>query len=57
MSLSFRKQGTTDMGLDQYAYVAARKNQHQEYWNSGEWDPDTQQYTNTKIEKPREIAY
>lgn len=45
------------MGLDQYAYVAARKNQHQEYWNSGEWDPDTQQYTNTKIEKPREIAY
>ncbi len=37
------------MGLDQYAYVAARAGQQQEYW---EQDADANGVT-----KPREIAY
>jgi len=37
------------MGLDMYAYVAARAGQQQEYW---EQDADA-----TAVTKPREIAY
>lgn len=40
------------MGLDQYAYVAARANQGDEYW--AEYDlPDNEK----TVEKPRELAY
>ena len=45
------------MGLDQYAYVAARKQQSSEFWESAELDPETKEYTNKTVEKPREIAY
>jgi len=37
------------MGLDMYAYVAAKAGQQQEYW---EQDADS-----TAVSKPREIAY
>ena len=45
------------MGLDQYAYVAAREGQNSEWWDSAELDPDTRDYRNSKLEKPRELAY
>ena len=44
------------MGLDQYAYAAARAGQHNEFYESdgehvdGEWKSES-------VEKPREIAY
>ena len=44
------------MGLDQYAYVAARAGQRAEYWDGAELD----QYgksVNTKVSEPRELAY
>jgi hypothetical protein len=44
------------VGLDQYAYVAARAGQRAEYWDGAELD----QYgksVNTKVSEPREIAY
>ncbi len=40
------------MGLDQYAYVAARAGQNDEWW--GQYDTPEDQRT---VAKPREIAY
>lgn len=45
------------MGLDQYAYVAARQGQSSEFWEGANIDPDTKEYTNKNVTKPREIAY
>ena len=45
------------MGLDQYAYVAARAGQNSEWWDGAELDPDTRDYRNAKVTKPRELAY
>ena len=45
------------MGLDQYAYVAARTGQNAEWWDGAELDPDTRDYRNDKVNKPRELAY
>ena len=45
------------MGLDQYAYVAARAGQNAEWWDGAEMDPDTRDYRNAKVTKPRELAY
>ena len=45
------------MGLDQYAYVAARSGQNGEWWDGAELDPDTRDYRNSKVDKPRELAY
>ena len=45
------------MGLDQYAYVAARANQREEFYETGEFDSELKEYTNKNVEKPREIAY
>ena len=45
------------MGLDQYAYVAARAGQNTEWWDGAELDPDTRDYRNAKVTKPRELAY
>lgn len=45
------------MGLDQYAYVAAREGQNAEWWDGAELDPDTRDYRNAKVTKPRELAY
>ena len=38
------------MGLDQYAYAAAKAGQQEEYYDKEDGDP-------TKLNKPREIAY
>jgi hypothetical protein len=44
------------MGLDMYAYVAAKPGQNDEYWADAELDPETKQYV-SKVSKPRELAY
>ena len=45
------------MGLDMYAYVAARSGQNKDYWDDGEYNKDTGDYENPKVSKPIEIAY
>jgi len=45
------------MGLDMYAYVAARAGQQSEYYDGAEWNEITGELVNTKMNKPREIAY
>jgi hypothetical protein len=45
------------MGLDQYAYVATKQGQQRDYWDGAELDPQTKDYINPKVSKPREIAY
>lgn len=45
------------MGLDQYAYSAIKAKQQHEFYETGTWDADEQEYKNPAIAKPREIAY
>lgn len=45
------------MGLDQYAYAAARANQRGDWYSDGGIDKDTGEWTNPKSTKPIEIAY
>jgi hypothetical protein len=45
------------MGLDQYAYVAHRQNQQRDFYDGAEFNPETREYENKTVEKPREIAY
>jgi hypothetical protein len=45
------------MGLDMYAYVAARAGQQNEYYNGASWDDDAKDQVNNAVSKPREIAY
>ena len=43
------------MGLDQYAYAAMRAGQRDEFWETAELEPDTREFTNPNITKPREL--
>jgi len=45
------------MGLDMYAYVAARAGQHKEYWDSADFDKESEEIVNKTVTKPVEIAY
>jgi hypothetical protein len=45
------------MGLDMYAYAAANEKQYDEFWADGEYDPDSKDYVNTAVSKPKELAY
>ena len=45
------------MGLDQYAYVAAKAGQRDEWWESAVVDEESRDYVNPTVNKPREIAY
>ena len=45
------------MGLDMYAYVAAREGQQQEFWDGAEMNRETGEFTNFNVVKPIEIAY
>ena len=45
------------MGLDMYAYVAARAGQQAEFYDGAEWDPDHKEYRHPDVNKPRELAY
>lgn len=44
------------MGLDMYAYVAARAGQHRDHWEEGDYDKATGDWV-SKVSKPVEIAY
>ena len=45
------------MGLDMYAYVAARAGQQDEFYKDAVMDRDAGEYVNATVAKPREIAY
>ncbi len=45
------------MGLDMYAYVAAKEGQQGEYYDGVEWDPEAREFVNKTTTKPRELAY
>ncbi len=45
------------MGLDMYAYVAARAGQQDEFYEGSELDKESGEYVNAKVTKPIEIAY
>jgi hypothetical protein len=45
------------MGLDMYAYVAARAGQQAEFYEGAEWDNDLKEHRNPNVNKPRDIAY
>ena len=45
------------MGLDMYAYVAARAGQQREYYETSEFNLETREYGSATVTKPREIAY
>lgn len=40
-----------------YAYAATQAGQQEEYWAGAELNPDTRDFENPKVTKPREIAY
>ena len=45
------------MGLDQYAYVAAKAGQRDEFYEGAEFNQDTREFENKTTTKPREIMY
>ena len=45
------------MGLDMYAYVAAKAGQQREYYETSEFNEEAGEYGSTTVEQPREIAY
>jgi len=45
------------MGLDQYAYVATKSGQSDEFWEGAEFNKETGLFENPNASKPREIAY
>lgn len=45
------------MGLDQYAYAASKAGQYDEYYETGKWDSEKQEYVDATVSKPVEIAY
>ena len=45
------------MGLDMYAYVAAKAGQQNEFYEGAQFDKETGDYVNPVVAKPREIAY
>jgi hypothetical protein len=44
------------MGLDMYAYVAARAGQYSDHWSEGDYDKETNEWV-SPVTKPIEIAY
>lgn len=44
------------MGLDQYAYAAAKAGAYREYWDQAKWD-DTEERFVSEVSEPREIQY
>lgn len=49
--------GKVIMGLDQYAYVAAKAGQQGEFYDGAQFDKKSGDYVNPNVTKPREIAY
>jgi hypothetical protein len=45
------------VGLDMYAYVAAKSGQQKEFYEKGVFDSESKDFVNDTVTKPREIAY
>jgi len=45
------------MGLDMYAYTAAKAGQQNEFYEGAVWDEELKESVNLAVTKPREIAY
>ena len=45
------------MGLDMYAYVAARAGQQDEFYEGAEYDADAGEFVNPNVNRPRQICY
>jgi len=45
------------MGLDMYAYAAARAGQYDAFWATAEAAEGTTEFVSRTVERPREIAY
>ena len=45
------------MGLDQYAYIASKAKQREEYFEGAVWDNDAREFKNANMAEPQEIAY
>lgn len=45
------------MGLDMYAYVAARAGQQNEFYENSTWDNELKEAVNPNVDRPRELAY
>lgn len=45
------------MGLDMYAYVAAKAGQQDEFYEGAMWDEKLKESVNPKVARPRELAY
>lgn len=45
------------MGLDMYAYVAAKAGQQSEFYEGSQFDKESDNYVNPSVTQPREIAY
>jgi hypothetical protein len=45
------------MGLDQYAYIARKAGQRDEFYESSTWDEAVRDFVSATVTKPLEIAY
>ena len=45
------------MGLDMYAYVANKKGQYNDYYETAEFDKTVNEFVSTTVTKPYQIAY
>jgi hypothetical protein len=45
------------MGLDQYAYVASKAGQREEYFEGAVWDNAAREFKNPNMSEPQELAY
>jgi hypothetical protein len=52
-----RKKVEDIMGLDMYAYVASKKGQYNEFYETAEFDGTTNDFESETVTKPYELAY
>ena len=52
-----RRQVEDKLGLDMYAYVAAKAGQQDEFYDGAEWDEKLKESVNPNVARPRELAY
>ncbi len=45
------------MGLDQYAYAAAKAGAQDQWWEGATLDPESREYVNPQVTRPVELAY
>jgi len=52
-----RKKVEDIMGLDMYAYVAGKKGQYNDFYETAEFDATSSEFVSKTVNKPHEIAY